>query len=255
MIVIYNLGGLLVGLLGAGAFFMALVLSITLGLRSHLALGAFALAAVWIAGGFLWRNLTAQGRHKGTYPALFFIPLPFAGIAIALLAIPLFAVELWVGGKPPDPRRARFDADEAALRKDEVGGDVALSQAIKDELEDLLVDEAEAEDFRVFTRVGPDAVLVLLQAPKLKKFTDNARRELIQDIMDILDKQERLKGKKVYIGIKGKVAFGAVRVPPDKVEVGEVLSTSGLLDFYGPKEAAPTEAGGTRRSDTGRAGP
>lgn len=44
--------------------------------------------------------------------------------------------------------------------------------------------------------------------------------------------------RKFYIGVKGRVALGAVRVPPDRTEIGSVVSESLLYPFYDKQVAS-----------------
>ena len=58
--------------------------------------------------------------------------------------------------------------------------------------------------------------------------------QLLHAIGEILSEDDGLKAKKVYIGVKGRIAFGAIQVPPGRVKTGSVLRDSPLRDFYGP---------------------
>src|SRR5215213_8628171 len=166
MILIYNLTGLLLGLIGVGLGLMTFLLT------GRLSLGLLIIASVWLAFGFRRRVDHTTGA-KGPFPSVFFIPLGFWGIPIVLLVLPVFLIEQFAARqerKAPDQRAALFNADEAWLRTTNISGDVRLSRAIREGLVGTLVAEAKAEDFVVFTRTSPDAVLVLIAAPNLKQF-------------------------------------------------------------------------------------
>ena len=113
-------------------------------------------------------------------------------------------------------------------------GDVALSKSLSDALGKITVAEARADNYHVFTKIGDDAVLILVKSPNLKNFKMPARVELLHAIESILASLPETKGKQPFIGVKGRIAFGAIRVPPDQIKTGSVLSESPLYDFYDP---------------------
>ncbi len=123
----------------------------------------------------------------------------------------------------------------------QVTGDVALSQAILHGLTTQIVAEAKPDAYSVFTSQKPDAVLVLLKADNLKTYKDPARKQLLDAIGSILQENMHLGGKKVYIGIKGRFAFGAIRVSPDVEKLGSIVQESPLYDFYGEKKVPVAE--------------
>lgn len=246
MFIIYNLSGLLLGL--AGVFIGILTILLT----GRLSFGMIILATVWLAFGFR-RRVDATTGTKRPFPSLFFIPLGFFAIPILLLSLPVFFIERVAARQPPqpsDPRAALFNADEAYLRGNAASGDVQLSRAILKTLQSMTVEEAKAEEFRVFSRKKPDAILVLISAPNLKQFKNPAREQLLDLVEGILTAEEGAS-RKYYIGVKGRVAFGAVRVPPDRTEIGAIVSESVLYPFYGDSAPAtrPTTAA-TNRAPT-----
>lgn len=233
MIIIYNLSGLLVGVAGVFVGFATLAVTRSLGL------GVLALAVVWFVLGLGWRYFKTEPGVRRSFPALFFIPLPFLAVPLAPLAGLIFLIEVIGRSQPPDPRAERFRADEAQLDSSSASGDVALSKALRTGLQEVVVEGAKAESYSVFTRKSPDVVLVLMKVPNLRDYTDNARKQLLQTVVDLLRADDQLKDKKIYIGIKGKISFGATRVPPDVVKVGSVVSTSPLYEFYENEKSEP----------------
>ena len=240
MIIIYNLPGLVIGALGV---LLGLMVAAITGLIS---LGVLTIAIAWIALGLWWRNKESQGGLKRSYPALFFIPLPFLGIPLALLAFAVFFVEAFgdkrEGGRPDDPIAAMFQADERTLNEGHFGGDVALSEKIHGALATAAIDPKEVSNYHVFARVKPGSVLVLVKAPDLRKYKDPDRVRLLHAVDDVLSADDQFKGKPAYIGIKGRVAFGAIQTPPESIKLGNVLSDSLLYGFYGGDQASPKPA-------------
>jgi hypothetical protein len=227
MIIVYNRSGLIVGVLG---LFLGLVAAVGSGLVS---LGGATVAAVWIGAG-LWCKYRARPDGQiGRFPAIFFIPLPFWAVPLVLMSLLALLIEVRVGRRPPDPREARFRADERMLDSTSSSGDVSLSKSLLDALGKITVEEGMADNYHVFTKLGDDTVLVLIRSPNLKNFKMPARVELLHAIESILASQSQTKGKQPYIGVKGRIAFGAIRVPPDQIKTGSVLAESPLYDFYG----------------------
>jgi hypothetical protein len=228
MIIIYNRSGLIVGVLG---LFLGLLAAMASGFVS---LGGTIVAAVWIGVG-LWCKYRARPDGQiGRYPAIFFIPLPFWAVPLVLMSLVALVIEVKAGRRPPDPREARFRADERLLDSASFSGDVSLSKSLLDALGKITVEEYRADNYNVFTKLGDDTVLVLIKSPNLKNFKMPARVTLLHAIESILATQPQTKGKQPYIGVKGRIAFGAIRVPPDQIKTGSVLAESPLYDFYGP---------------------
>jgi hypothetical protein len=201
------------------------------------------LAFVWILFGR--RKVDPATGAKKPFPSVFFIPLRFLAIPILLLSIPFYFVEKSARNQPRDPRAALLDADEQSLRSALVSGGVELSTKMCDILVAAAVSEVKPEEFRIFTRQRDGATLVLVQVPNLKQFEDTARTELLDAIEAILIADGSGSGER-YIGVKGRVAFGAIRVPPDLTKTGTVVQESLLYAFYGGSpastQATPTTA-------------
>ena len=239
MILIYNFSGLLLILAGAAV-----------GIVAWLATGYFSFALlfmslVWLTFG--WRKTDPVTKLKKPYPSLFFIPLAFIAIPLSVLSVPMLIVERVAKALPRDPRAALLDADEAELRTTRVGGDRMLSaEVLKHLTSGVGSADAKVEDYRVFTRVKPDAVLVLVQVPNLKEYQDTAREQLLDLVEGMLMAEDRTQGKRVYIGVKGRVSYGAIRAPGDFTKTGAVVVDRPLYEFYGPGGAASAPATGPR---------
>jgi hypothetical protein len=228
MIIIFNLSGLI--LAGAGIVAGLFVIMVS----GWISPGLLTLAVIWFVGGFWWRNQKVAPRVKRPYPALFFIPLPFLAIPVAFLAALGFVVEWGGHGQPADRRAELLRADVRMLDSAAASGDVQLSQKILATLQAIPVpvEGNKAEPFHVATRKNGDAVLVLVKAPQLKSYQNNVRKTLLQKIADLLQADEQLKEKRIFIGIKGRLTFGAIQTPPDDVQIGSVVPELPLYDFY-----------------------
>jgi hypothetical protein len=73
----------------------------------------------------------------------------------------------------------------------------------------------------------------------LKELDDAARRNLLEKLVGVLASHSVSKGHRPFVGIKGRLLFGAIQSPAG-TKVGSAVLDSPLLDFYGPlPEAKP----------------
>ena len=256
MLIIYNLPGLLVGIAGLVCGFAALLMSGSVGA------GLCGVAAAWFGLGLWWRRRpvgdSTGGRARRAWPALFFVPLPFLAAPLAALGVAAAVFQSNRDARPPDPRAEAFRADEARLDEAPATGEADLSRRVLAALRDATVEAAGAEDYSVFTRRRPGAVLVLLKAPNLKTYGDAAREELVEGVAAIVAAE--VVGESgddppgVYVGVKGRSLFGAVRTPTGGVRTGGVVSPKPLHRVLRRIPAPGRFAAGGRRP-AGRGGP
>ena len=228
MFIVYNRSGMIFGVLG---LFLGILVTVGSGLVS---LGGLTVAAVWIGASLWFKHRTSADGEPGRFPAIFFIPLPFWAAPVVLASLLALLIEVKVGRRLPDPREARFTADKRMLEKAPFTGDVSLSKSLVEALGKITDDDAIADDYHAFTKLGDGTVLVLIKSPNLKNIEKPDRVKLLHNIESILASQPQTKGKQPYIGVKGRITFGAIRVPPDRIETGSVVLESPLYDFYGP---------------------
>ena len=230
MLIIYNLPGLLVGIAGLVCGFAVLLASGSVGA------GLCGVAAAWFGLGLWWRRRPVGdpggGRAKRAWPALFFVPLPFLAVPLAALGLAAAVFQSNRDARPPDPRAEAFRADEARLDEAPATGDADLSRRVLAALRDATVEAAGAEDYSAFTRRRPGAVLVLLKAPNLKTYGDAAREELVEGVAEIVAAETPDDPPGVYVGVKGRTLFGAVRTPTGGVRTGRVVPPAPLHAFY-----------------------
>lgn len=232
MIIIYNTGGLLLALGGLG-------LAVTVGLLTRsLTVGLVLTSLLWIIFG--WRRKTAPDEPRSVSPSVFFVPLRIWGILLLLLTPPLFLVERIAKNRSRDPREASLRADIATLRTTQFAGNAALSRLVHDAIDDIAVDELKAEDYRVFSRIDGSKALVIVEAEDLKQFSDQARTQLL-DLIEAVVTLSQAGVDSLYIGVRGRLSFGALRTPGKGTETGSVVTSLALLDFYSssPPATAP----------------
>ena len=154
MIIVYNPSGLIVGVLG---LFLGMLVAVGSGLVS---LGGATVAAVWIGAGLWCKYRTRPDGKIGRFPAIFFIPLPFLAAPVVVMSLLALVIEVQVGTRPRDPREARFTADKRMLDSASYSGDVSLSKSLLDALGKITVEEARADNYHVFTKLGDAAATV-----------------------------------------------------------------------------------------------
>ena len=111
-------------------------------------------------------------------------------------------------------------------------------------LRDATVEAAGADDYSVFTRRRPGAVLVLLKAPNLKTYGDSAREQLVEGVAAIVAAETPGDPPDVFVGVTGRTLFGAVRTPAGGLRTGGAVSPRPLYAFYDdePRTPAPPSA-------------
>lgn len=233
MLIIYNLSGFLVTLAG---LVLGVVATCTTGLMS---VGVFVASAVWIGGGLWWRSMKRADGTKWAWPAVFFVPMPIWGAVLLVLGGALsVGMDFASSRRSKDPRHAMFQVDENAARGQMIAGDDATARAVYEVVTGTRYSGAFAQDVKVYASVKPEGVLTIVQISNLKLFSETARSEALDAIDGALAKLPALEGKKRYIGIKGKLIFGAVKTPTRRnLSVG---SGDDFVEFYG---AAPVEKG------------
>ena len=230
MVIIYNLSGLLVGLAGMAAGLLLF------GVSGWLSAALFGLGAVWLAFGRGKRDPSTGVKRPA--PSLFFIPLFIPAIPILLLAPLVVVFDVQRMGKVADPRYAQFRLDEKALNESKVNGDSALAGAVYD----ALVNEAHDNAAHVYASAKDDRVLVLAKVPTLKEISKAGRGGLLKALGLALGQADASKGRQVYLGIKGRVAYGIVQTPTG-LTIDSVVSPDPLLNFYGPPPAEKAKPG------------
>lgn len=231
MVIIYNIKGLLVGLLGL--FVGAAVFAVT---RS-LAVGLLGVATIWC---WLGRSRTDEETGaKRPAPSVYFVPLFYWGLLVAVAAFPASLVKLADaknGGQPvaDHPNADQFKRDEAGLKTNE-SDDPELSAALLSSISKT----RPGEPVNMRIRCSADSVLVLIKLPDLKKIREPDRRKLLDAVREGVGQHR--PGVKVFAGIKGKLLYGAISTPTQQVEVGTVVSERPLFDFY-QSAATPEKA-------------
>jgi hypothetical protein len=240
---IYNLGGLALGLSGV---FTAITISYLTGAR---ALGLFALAGLWVAFGRPRAPLPDGTREPA--PALFFIPLAFlavpvfvVGIASAVQQIREASDDVSEAAHPvatlvkPEKvevasasARERLRADERALVAEKFSGDVVLSKKAFAAFQSVVNPAAKPHEANVFTRVAGDKVLVLIRLESLRTSHTEGRAELLDVLATSIASLPEVKDKQVYIGLRGLLLYGGIHTPTISEE-GKAVAPDALLAVY-----------------------
>ena len=232
MILIYNITGLLVGVLGLFVGFVVAFGLIAIGSPLWLSPAALTIAGVWCPLGRAKPNFETGEMRPA--PSVFFIPLFYWGLVAGFLSLPLAAVELLAkrANDTPaarqaalDPRLAQFKRLENDIRKDE-SDDLVLSALVMFKIKTML----PSESVNIAIKSAEDRVLVLIQLKDLKKIQDSDRKLLLKGIRETAENHRA--GVKVYAGIKGRLMFGAITVPQHPDLIGSVVEEKKLLAFF-----------------------
>ncbi len=232
MIIIYNITGLLVGLVGVAAGFMASFALIAIGSPVWLAPGVLTIAGIWGAFGRAKPNFETGEMRPA--PSIFFIPLFYWGILIGFLSLPLAAIEVLARqAQNPnvrnqiaqDPRRQQFQDLVDGLDRNKTDDDV-LSEMVTT----MVAQAFPGQPVNVAIKSSDSNVLVLMKLKNLKKVKDPDRVFLLNNIRELATK--RRPGVHVYAGIKGEIFFGAISTPGRTEDVGKIVEEDPLLVFF-----------------------
>jgi hypothetical protein len=190
-------------------------------------LGLVALAAVW----FFWGRRKSMLSDTPTLPSIYFIPLRYAALVVCLLALGLAAAEHARAQQPPNHLREMLKRDEAILRDSLLSGSHELAREVQAALSPLL------GECSVRARVEPHAVLVLARHPKLKEFEASRLGVLLEEMERVVRAQPALKDRPLYLGVRGRLMYGAVQAPGRSAQTGTLLGEE-LEPFYVPYGSA-----------------
>lgn len=231
MIIIYNLSGLLVGAAGILAGVVALAVS------GWLSLALFLIGGIWLYFGRSKRD-PATGLARPS-PSLFFIPLYILAIPVLLLAVLAIFVDTQQSRAPRDPRQARFREDEKALGQSKLTGDRDVALAAYNALKPVALDD----DMHVFAAVNDPRVLVLARIPSLKELNDADRAGMVKALATAFETLDATRGRQLFLGIKGRFAYGVVQTPTVQ-KFGKIVPSEPLLSYYdfpGPPAESASE--------------
>ncbi len=242
MFIVYTPSGLLLGI--AGVIVGGALGAVT---RSP-GVAALGTAAVWIGFG-RWKTDRETGERRPA-PSIYFIPLVFYGALLVPFAGILFYMQIF--GLPgrergasaergdSDERAALFDQDERALDRRIIGGDQEISTAIHGLIMTFVKDGVEDDVCHVLTRVKEDRVLTLVKLTCLKELDDEETASLIELIAAVtaraVEDEDAGEGegdeKDVYVGLKGRLVYGAVVLPGEDPDVAFSVPKEKLFPFY-----------------------
>lgn len=231
MIIIFNLMGAVVTISGllAGAVLLVLTGKVTIAI--------LAIVSIWMYFGR--SKADKETGEKQPAPSVFFIPMFFWGIVGCLALFPAVMIDIAMAlndGKPVvrNPLTVQFEADEEGLASNE-SDDQELSKELRSMMSEVF------PDIYVNIRVksSPTAVLILMKAPDLKKVPEKTRKLLLEAIQKVA--REVRPDVLVYVGIRGRLAYGAVLTPDAPMSVGSIVDDHPLYGFYRtfPSEGEP----------------
>jgi len=225
-----NQRGMIIGAIGlAAGFMLALVIKLSFGLMLA--------AAIWIIFG-MPRMVEAEGRRR--FAKVLYIPLPIIGTAVMLVVPTVNSVERTIANRPINPHVLALNADEAWLGKAQYTGDTALSQRVGEMMEISRPSRlVSSEPARVYTRHAGDRLLVLVKIEWLSELGDDMRLRLIEQISDVAWSAAKVPRDRVYIGVKGRLLYGAMQVD-GKAVVQKFISEKRLAEFYEPAKTSTT---------------
>lgn len=232
MILIYNLPGLLFGVLGVVVGFLVASAMLAVGSPVWLAPGVLAIAGVWVAFGRAKPNFETGEMRPA--PSVFFIPLFYWGLLVGFLSLPLAALEVLArqGNQQNAGERAAQDPRQQQFQKlvDGLDRNTSDDKALSEMVTTMVARVLPGQPVNVAIQSSESSVLVLMKLKNLKKIKDPDRQVLLSHIRELA--AERRPGVQVYVGIKGEIFFGAISASGQADDVGKLVEEKPLLAFF-----------------------
>ncbi len=191
------------------------------------------IAVIISASSLIVLDLWCRKRCKTDYEShlLKFIK-PSAGghiffIPIWLLALPILLTGV-LSPKTIDSRLLPVHDDVVLLKKNELSGDIEISRSVKQMFVSNLTEQANAINFKVFSRKNNNKILILIQTQNLNEYS----RENLEAISSILEDflKEKYPLKEYYFGFRGGFIFGVAKTPSTGRVFSDIILA--LATFY-----------------------
>ena len=173
------------------------------------------------------KSLYKNYKGKTKRPFWHWLGLIIFGLLIAFITLIGITSE-------KDPRSDLLTADEKLMISNPTMESDSISYKIKKVFDIFTTEEIKPSEFKYLTKISGDKALILVQIPKLRKVEKKARAEALEMVEMVTDNQQILKGKDLYIGIKGLFSMMLIKTPTYEKNSKFAL-TSELYEFYGPK--------------------
>lgn len=229
--IIFNLKGLLVGVVVVVPFFILGLLGLNIGIAMVLSSAL---------GLFVSIKLTRPGASFFRMPSIFFIPTHAYSVVLMLLGVAVFFVNPGLGNNQDvahdDPRPDQVQRDLEYVKDQQVLGIRTVSGEVLEVLKDIVPVEMEPENISVLVRQnsGQDKALLLVRFPKIDDMETNDRSRLILQLENRLADISFFDGKALYIGIEDASSLLWITSNPEEVKNSRLdAGVSDLLDYYG----------------------
>ncbi|MDA9262137.1 hypothetical protein N9P55_00035 [bacterium] len=131
-----------------------------------------------------------------------------------------------------DPRSHLLQADLDSMVSNPTLETDSISFALKDILDEFVVDELQPHNFEYFSREDVNKALILVKIPRLRKVKKEDRFDLLDLIGNVIGALPNLENKEIYIGVEGRISIMLIDTPTAEKN-GRFVSESPLYEFYG----------------------
>jgi hypothetical protein len=138
-----------------------------------------------------------------------------------------------------DQRREMLRTDINLMSSEVTQEKDSLAYLMKTFFDDFITVEGGSDEFKYFTRVKDDKLLILVRIPNLKTASKEERETILKTIESIADLMDSVKDKKRYIGVHGRFNLMMLKTPT-VFENENIIADNALYEFYGP-EVIPKE--------------
>lgn len=174
------------------------------------------------------KHLYQENKSRAKRPFWHWLGLGIVGSLIFLIALIGITSE-------KDPRSQLLNSDFDKMTSSPSMESDSISYKIKQLFDQVVTEEINPAGFEYLTKIKGDKVLILVKMPKLKNVEKSGRSEALEIIEMVANKQEDIKNKEKYIGVKGAISMMLIKTPTYEKN-SKLALTSELYEFYGTKD-------------------
>lgn len=225
--VIFNLKGLLVGVVVVIIFIAMAVLEFNMGL-SFLVPG--------LIGLYMSSKLSTKGEGFFALPSIFFIPTHVYTVLIVIVGAIFFFDDMSLFDKRPvDLRADMVEYDQAVLDSLDISGNDTIAQGIKDYVTSELIRQYKPENiaYRIVDSEDGERILVLVKYVKISEFDKESRRDILDLIVNYCYGLEYFNNRDLYLAIQDEWSIWVTYTPQAINNSRLSASEHDLYNFYG----------------------
>jgi hypothetical protein len=134
-----------------------------------------------------------------------------------------------------EPYEKLYNADTAKVTANPTQATDSIAFAVKSYIDYIVTNEMDKKDFKYFTKIKDNKLLVIVKVPDMKKVAAEDRNTFLSLIRESLNDVGAAQHKQLYISIEGRWNTVLVATPTHTDYNGRFADTKYLYDFYKPQ--------------------